>query len=394
VSGTSVLILGTNPLADISANNLRLTVIGGAAANNFPLAQDTAVFQADTATLANASTITVNANYNIGTIDMSQRTATGPTATMTLATGSTTPRIYGNWINGTGTTLSGTGQMTFAGRTTQQITSVGKSFTQGITINTPGGSVTLQDALALNGNFSHLAGTFDAATYNFISSSTGSLAIASSGASTRTLAFGSGTWTSAGQGNPAISIVTAGLTITGTGTISLTGTGAKTFAGGGANYSGITLNQGGAGTLTITGNNTFKNITNTYSATGATTIALGNTTQKLTSPMTATGTMGKVLTLSGSSAASPATLIYTGAGVATSSVDYLNISNIRGYDLVGEWYAGANSTNSGGLGWIYTAAVGTFIKKLYWSSNNPTQVYLGSTPVTALYFGSTKIWGY
>jgi hypothetical protein len=145
--------------------------------------------------------------------------------------------------------------------------------------------------------------------------------------------------------------------------------------------------------LTITANNTFKNITNTYSATGATSIALGSTIQTLTSPMTATGTVGKVLTISGTSAASPATLIYTGAGAATSSVDYLNISNIRGYPLATSWYAGANSTNSGGLGWIYTAVVSTLVKKLYLGSNNPTQVYLGSTPVTALYFGSTKIWG-
>ena len=116
---------------------------GGALdATQFPLAQDTAVFPAATYP-ASGSTTTVNAQYYIGTIDMSLRTSN----TMTLSTGSNFPLICGNWINGTGITLSGTSTITFLGRTTQTITSAGKSFTQLITINSPGGSVTLQDAL-------------------------------------------------------------------------------------------------------------------------------------------------------------------------------------------------------------------------------------------------------
>jgi hypothetical protein len=70
----------------------------------FPLAQDTAVFPAATYP-ASGSTTTINANYNIGTIDMSLRTSN----TMTLATGATNPAFCGNWINGTGITISGTG---------------------------------------------------------------------------------------------------------------------------------------------------------------------------------------------------------------------------------------------------------------------------------------------
>jgi hypothetical protein len=74
---------------------------------------------------------TINADYNIGTIDMSART----TNTMTLACSH--PSIYGNWINGTGVTLSGTGTLTFAGRGSQTITSAGRTFTQSFTIDTP-----------------------------------------------------------------------------------------------------------------------------------------------------------------------------------------------------------------------------------------------------------------
>jgi hypothetical protein len=361
VSGTSLLLRGTNPLQDISTNNLQLNVIGGAAINSFPLAQDTALFQANTTTLANASTVTVNANYNIGTIDMQARTTSSNT--MILATGSTTPTIYGNWINGTGTTLSGTGRITYAGRGAQTIRSEGKTFTQPTTINSLGGSVTLQDAWVTNSGTTNdnpqiLAGTFDANGYNVTNAGTATFSpFSSTGALARTIAIGSGTWTFAGTGTM-WSVSGSNVTVTGTGTISLTGTGStKTFTGGGLSYSGITLNQGGSGTLIINNNNTFKTITNSYSATGATTISLGGTTQTLTSPWAATGASGRVLTISGTSAGSPATLIYTGSGSATdSSVNYLNISNVRGYDLTNEWYAGTNSTNSGSLGWYFEFA--------------------------------------
>jgi hypothetical protein len=127
---------------------------------------------------------------------------------------------------------------------------------------------------------------------------------------------------------------------------------AKTFAGSDISYSGITLNQGGAGTLTITGNNTFKDITNTYSATGATNITFSTTTQRVTQ-FTGTGTAGKILTIQGSSASSPGTLILTGG--TNPNVDYLTITGVRAYNLANTWYAGANSINNGSLGWIFNS---------------------------------------
>jgi hypothetical protein len=325
------------------------TSSGGAVSNdNFPLAQDTCLFEATG--LNSGSTVTVNAAYNIGTIDMSARTSN----TMTLATGTTAPQIYGNWINGTGVTLTGTGVMTFAGRGSQTITSAGKTFTQAFTIDTPGGSVTLQDAFTSTNTtascFAHTGGTFDANNYNVTLAGQ----CGTNGANTRTLAFGSGTWTLSFTGI-AFTGTATNLTITGTGTISLTSASAKTFAGGGISYSGITLNQGGAGTLMIAGNNTFANITNTYSATGATTISMGTTTQRVGN-FTASGEAGRVLTVQGSSASSPATLVFTGSGQATTpTTDYLTITGVRAYSLTDTWYAGDNSTNNGSLGWIFAA---------------------------------------
>jgi hypothetical protein len=327
------------------------TSSGGAVSNdNFPLAQDTCLFEAGSPN--SGSTVTINAAYNIGTIDMSART----TNTMTLATGSTTPSIYGNWINGTGTTLIGSGVMTFAGRGSQTLTSAGRTFTQPITTNTPSGSVTLQDAFISNAASTQALridfGIFDAATYNVTNNASGGGVLTDASSNTRTLAFGSGTWTLAGGVNNSVS---TNLTVTGTGTISLTSASAKTFQGGGISYSGITLDQGGAGTLTISGNNTFANISNTYSATGATTIALGTTTQRVGN-FTASGEAGRVLTVQGSSATSPATLVFTGSGQATApTTDYLTITGVRAYNLTDTWYAGDNSTNNGSLGWIFAA---------------------------------------
>jgi hypothetical protein len=345
----------SNDWGTAGAGSWSATNGGSAAADQFPLAQDTAFIPF--AVPNNNQTITVNANYNIGTIDMNERNGS---ALVTLAMGGTTPQIYGNWINGTWTTQTSSGTITFAGRGSQTITSAGRTFAPRIAINTPNGSVTLQDALTINYGASnalnHIAGTFDAVSYN-VTLANSSDGVTSTSGFIRTLALGSGAWTVAGtlpwNFNPSTN-----LTVTGTGTISFTSASPKTFSGGGLSYSGITLNQGGAGALTITGNNTFKDITNTYSATGATSIALGATTQTLTSPWTATGEAGRVLTISGTSAASPATLIFSGGGQAA-DVDYLAINNVRAYDLVDEWYAGPNSTNGGSLGWYFVAAGGT-----------------------------------
>jgi hypothetical protein len=324
------------------------TSLGGTpAANNFPLAQDTAVF--GSASPASGTSTTINASYNIGTIDMSARTSN----TMTLVTGTQTPTIYGNWINGTGTTLSGTAAITFAGRGSQTITSAGRTFTQSITINSPGGSVTLQDAFISNRDssvaLSPVAGTFDANGFNVTLSAANS-GMASAGILTRTIAVGSGTWTIAGVSVAWNTSTSTNLTVTGTGTISLTSASAKTFNGGGVAYTNITLNQGGAGALTISGNNTFKDITNTYKSTGAANINIGTTTQTV-SQWTGAGEAGRLLTVQGSSASSPGTLILTSG---SANVDYLTITGVRAYSLTDTWYAGNNSVNNGSLGFIFS----------------------------------------
>jgi hypothetical protein len=326
------------------------TTSGGTPAiNDFPLAQDTAIFEATG--LNSGATVTVSSGYNIGTINMSARTSN----TMTLATGTTTPAIYGNWINGTGTTLSGTGQITFGGRTTQTITAAGITFTQGLTINSPSGTVTLQDALttsrALAGAVTLSNGTLDLSGQTLTLSATATATFLTA-AGTKNLTFNGGSLVLAASGTTAFNnAVPTGFTTTagtGTGTISLTSASAKTFVGGGSTYN-CTLNQGGAGALTITGANTFSNITNTYSATGATSILFTAGTTSTFTNWNASGASGNLLTIGSVTAASHTLSKASG----TVNADFLSISRSTATGGA-TWNAGANSTDGGNnTGWLF-----------------------------------------
>jgi hypothetical protein len=317
---------------------------GGALdATQFPLAQDTAIFPAATYP-ASGSTTTVNSAYNIGTIDMSLRTSN----TMTLTNSSNSLSIYGNWINGTGTTISGASALTFFGRTTQQITSSAKTFTQQIQINNLSGSVTLQDALTQSSTVATLLinGTLDLNGFTYTVGTAFSTI-----AGTKNLTFNGGTLvcptasaTSFNNANPTNFTTTAG---TGTGTISMTAATAKTFVGGGSTFN-CTLNQGGLGALTITGSNTFSNITNTVQP--ASILFTAGTTSTFSS-FSLSGTAGNLITIGSVTAASHTLSKASG----TVSSDFLSISRSTATGGAG-WYAGANSTDGGNnSGWIFTA---------------------------------------
>lgn len=298
-----------------SSNAWALTSGGAANLNNYPLAQDTAIF--GNSFPASAGVVTINTSYNICTVDMSARTVA-----MTFATASQTQTIYGNWINGPGTTLTGTGAMTFSGQNTQTITSAGKPFSQAIRINSPGGSVVLQDAITLSysntGVLSLTAGTFDANNYNVTLSGVAGT-FSSNNSNTRTVAIGSGTWTINGNGTPWQCTTATNLTVTGTGTISLTSASAKGFAGGGI-QTYPTLNQGGTGALTVSGSNKFANITNT--AIGSV-LFTGGTTNEFTD-----------FNLNGTSKAARLTL---GSTTTTQAI----------LEKPSAWFMGVDSLNSG-----------------------------------------------
>ena len=321
-AGKTVYKVGGTTLG--TSNGFALSSGGTASDDHFPLAQDTAVWDNN---FPNNSD-NLFATFNLGTIDMSARTSA-----LTFSCGAVSP-IHGNWINGSGTTIAQSGSLVFVGRGSQTLTSAGKTFTPSLVIDSPGGTVTLQDAFETDRSssaaFDLLAGTFDANGYSLtISSSLGGVSLDGGGAFPKVLGIGSGTWVIAGSGTFVWDASPApNLTITGTGTISMTGGTAKSFFGGNLDYSGITLDQGGAGQLNVFQSNTFGSITNTYGAIGPTSISFGTNSNRVGN-FTASGTAGNLLTISGQSTIQPCTLVYTGVGNV--SIEYVILNGVKAY---------------------------------------------------------------
>ena len=168
--------------------------------------------------------------------------------------------IYGDMVVSSGMTLDASDYgFEFAATSgTQEITTAGKTFDFPVTVNAPGATVQLQDALTMGSTrtLTLTAGTFDANDYAI---STG--LFASSGATSRSLLMGSETWTIVGDGTAWDITDGTNLTLNAeTSTISMEGTTDQTFAGGNKTYN--ELNAGGTGSLTISGANTFDDITN------------------------------------------------------------------------------------------------------------------------------------
>ena len=304
-----------------------LTSNGTPSTANFPLAQDTAVFDnAGSVT----GTITINLNWNIGSIDMS-----GRTSAMTLASGATTPFIYGSWTNGSGTTFSGTGLLTFAGRTTQTITSAGKTFSQPFTVDSPSGTVQLGDNFSSSNTITHTNGTFNANNYNLTCTQ-----FASNNSNTRTITMGSGLWTLSGTGTVWNLGTTTNLTFnkdTANILLSNTSTTARTFAGGGLTYNKLTIGGAtGTSTLTINGTNTFSELASTKTVAHIITFGADQTI----TTWSVTGSSGNLVTVNSDTAGTARTLTITNR---TSGINWLSVQDITAPLAPVTFYAGANT---------------------------------------------------
>jgi hypothetical protein len=228
------------------------TSSGGApAVNNFPLAQDTAVFD-NTGSVT--GTITMNSTWNIGTLNMSARTSA-----MTLSVTSS-PAIYASWTNGSGTTLSGSGALRFNGITTQTITSSGKTFSMPISSTGINNTITLADALTTSGSFVLSADTNVTLSNNTLTC----LSYQDTSATARTLSFGTGNITVTGSGATAVNITSIGLTVTGTPVINMTynaGVATTIATAGLSEASSISFNiTAGSYALTFSGNGSARNL--------------------------------------------------------------------------------------------------------------------------------------
>jgi hypothetical protein len=309
------------------------TASGGAVAlGNFPLPQDTAIFDNAGA----ATDVTTQSYTNIGTINSSARTSV-----MTLTAGSGT-EFFGNFTNGTGVTLSIGNNVYFSARGVQTITSAGATFAE-VNTYSPNIVLTLGDALICTGEI-RLTSTasFNASSYTVTA---GTLS-----AATGTVNLGTASWTITGSSN---CWSTTNSIITGTAEIILSNntTSPRNFLGGSNTYGKLTIGGNTSTSVTsIFNTNTFAEIASTKTV--AHTIVFPNVTTTV-GAFTVRGSAGNVVTLARTGASGTFTLAKSGGGVV--DTDYLSISNSTA-SPINTWYAGANSTNGGGnSNWIFTA---------------------------------------
>ncbi len=253
--------------------------------------------------------------------------------------------IYGSFKLSTGLTMeAGTYAITFASTATNNlITCNGKTIDNPVTFNGVGGSWKFADNFAIGSTrtLTLTNGIIDADGKN------ASIGLFALGSGTKTLTLGNGTWTVAGASWNANTNVTNLTVSASTGIISMTSGSSKTFAGGAKTWP--TLNQGGAGALTIQQSNTFANITNTVQP--ATVTLTAGTTQTV-SAFSLAGTAGNLITLNTNSAGVQATLSDSSGVVSVSFVSVKDINATGG--AVWNAYSSSGNIDAGNnTGWDF-----------------------------------------
>lgn len=261
--------------------------------------------------------------------------------------------IYGDLTLSTGITVSTNFTWTFAATSgTKLITSNGRTLDLPITFNGIGGSWKLQDAMTLGSTrrVGWNAGTTDLNGFTL----TAGFGIAFNTTNSRNITFNGGTLLLSSTGATVWNGLGSNFTTTagtGTGTISMTSASAKTFVGGGFTYN-CTLNQGGAGTLTITGANTFNDIANTEPTANQITFPASTTTT--VNNFTLSGSAGNLVSIRSSTGGTRFTLSKSSGTVNVSYVD-IQDSNATGGATWRALATNGNVDSGNNLGWLFVA---------------------------------------
>lgn len=329
--GTNTDWLGSSSWALISN--------GTGSNDNFPLSQDTAVIDDNTAL---TGSLFINTIVNTGAMDTSTRTTA-----LTIVHNVAISR-YGGYVLGSGVTPTGFGAQTFAGRGTMVFTSAGKTIPFSITVDAPGGTFQLGDAFSSSNAITHTLGTFTANNFNLTCTT-----FTSSNSNVRTITMGSGLWTLTSTGTLWNTAVLTNLTFnknTADILLSNTTTTSRTFNGGGLSFNKLTIG-GATGTsiLTIVGTNSFTELASTKTV-AHTVIFSAN--QGTIDTWSITGSAGNVVTVESSSTGTRRTFNLTNV---TSGIDRLSVRDI-GVNQADRFYVGVNSTNvANNLNVIFTA---------------------------------------
>lgn len=324
---------------------------GGAPATaNFPLMQDTAVFD----NAGSAGTVTMPNVF----IPLSAISSAGRTSAMTMVWVTDVYAFGNSYSFGTGISFSGGGiggGFRLRAQTVTTLTMGGQSFP--LSLRSDGAGLLLGSAFTSSyviqmsgldsgspapsfntGGYNVTADRF--VTFYYIGNTTYTL---SSSTLTFTGTVGwdmTGTITmNAGTSNIVMALNTAGT---------------QNFQGAGKTYNKLTYGGSTASALlNITDANTFAEITSTRTIAGTITFAASTTTT--VSAFTVSGASGNLITINSSSAGTPATLSKSTGAV---SVSYLSIQDSTATGGA-TWYA-SNSTDGGNnTGWIFSAPPST-----------------------------------
>ena len=233
-----------------SATAWALSSGGAVSANNFPLAQDTVIIE--NTGLSSTNTVQIDADWNIGTLDISTRTTA-----MTFAFSTYTSTYYGNLTLGSGVTVTGgsSSGIFFSNRSIKTLNSAGKTFTMPINIYAPGGGIQLLTNNLTVSSGTQRTTTLSQGTLDLNNLTLNTQLFNSSNSSTRTIAFGTGQINCTGTGNAWLTGTTTGLTTTGTQVVNVTSTGSSSInvqPGGLSEANSISFNLTG-GTYTVSG---------------------------------------------------------------------------------------------------------------------------------------------
>jgi hypothetical protein len=254
--------------------------------------------------------------------------------------------VYGNYTLSTGMTLSASASALTFGATsgTQLITSNGKTSDCPVTFSGTGGTFQLQDNLLLG---STRTATLTSGTLALNGHTLTCSVFSTSNSNVRAVNFGTAGAISVSATGTAFSCGTStNMTVSGTGKVSLTHATSMTFAGGGLTWP--VLENAGGGVLTVTGANTFADITTTVAPAGITLPSSATTT---VNSFSLSGTSGSLVTLRASTAGTQAILSKPSGTVTVSYLDIKDINATGG----ATWTAsnGSNVDTGNNAGWNF-----------------------------------------
>lgn len=323
---------------------------GSGGAGRVPLPQDDVVFDASSFS-SGSQTVTIDSPNMGRSVDMSAVTNT-PTFSVTVLDG---PRVYGSLTFASGMTWTqGEYELVFRGRSAYTFTRASRILAGRVSLNAPNGSLTFQDSFSQSGTSTRILVVVAGTLYtNGQSVTTLGLSASTSAPRIRGIYLGSSTVTVTGTGSAWNFTNNSTLTFdAGTSTIvvSNNSSSSKTFGGGGLVYNDVSISSGGSGVVSITGSNTYNNLT--INAPKSVRFTAGET--HTLNSFTAIGSTGNIITINSSSSGFPATLSKA-SGLVSS--DYLSLKDSVATGGA-RWYAGGNSTNvSGNSGWFFAVPI-------------------------------------